>query len=80
MPEFNYDRDRIEESLQFIAGEIKEYESEYASKKFNNYQEDKKLMDRTVENFLTVLIEVLRNGACTRSYRSGKLRRSACFV
>jgi len=61
MPEFNYARGRIGESLQFITGEIKEFESEYASKKFNNYQEDKKLqklMDRTVENILTALIEV----------------------
>ena len=61
MPEFNYARGRIEESLQFITGEIKEFESEYASKMFNNYQEDKKLqklMDRTVENILTALIEV----------------------
>ena len=61
MPEFNYARGRIGESLQFITEEIKEFESEYASKKFNNYQEDKKLqklMDRTVENILTALIEV----------------------
>ena len=61
MPEFNYARGRIGESLQFITGEIKEFESEYASKMFNNYQEDKKLqklMDRTVENILTALIEV----------------------
>ena len=61
MPEFNYARGRIEESLQFITGEIKEFESEYANKMFNNYQEDKKLqklMDRTVENILTALIEV----------------------
>jgi len=61
MPEFNYARGRIGESLQFITGEIKEFESEYANKKFNNYQEDKKLqklMDRTVENILTALIEI----------------------
>ena len=61
MPEFNYARGRIGESLQFITGEIKEFESEYASKMFNNYQEDKKLqklMDRTVENILTALIEI----------------------
>ena len=61
MPEFNYAKGRIEESLQFITGEIKEFELEYASKKFNNYQEDKKLqklMDRTVENILTALIEI----------------------
>ena len=61
MPEFNYARGRIEESLQFITGEIKEFESEYANKMFNNYQEDKKLqklMDRTVENILTALVEI----------------------
>jgi len=61
MPEFNYARGRIGESLQFITEEIKEFESEYASKKFNNYQEDKKLqklMDRTVENILTALVEI----------------------
>jgi len=61
MPEFNYARGRIGESLQFITGEIKEFESEYASKMFNNYQEDKKLqklMDRTVENILTALVEI----------------------
>ncbi len=61
MPEFSYARGRISESLQFITGEIKEFESEYASKKFSHYQEDKKLqklMDRTVENILTALIEV----------------------
>ena len=61
MPEFNYARGRIGESLQFITEEIKEFESEYANKMFNNYQEDKKLqklMDRTVENILTALIEV----------------------
>ena len=28
MPEFNYARGRIEESLQFITGEIKEFELE----------------------------------------------------
>ena len=61
MPEFNYARGRIGESLQFITGEIKEFESEYANKMFNNYQEDKKLqklMDRTVENILTALVEI----------------------
>ena len=61
MPEFNYARGRIGESLQFITEEIKEFESEYANKMFNNYQEDKKLqklMDRTVENILTALVEI----------------------
>ena len=80
MPEFNYDRDRIEESLQFIAGKLRNMSQNTPVRSLIIIKRTKKLMDRTVENFLTVLIEVLRNGACTRSYRSGKLRRSACFV
>ncbi|MBM4064320.1 MAG: DUF86 domain-containing protein [Planctomycetes bacterium] len=61
MPEFKYAKGRIGESLQFITEEIKEFESEYANKTLREYQEDKKLqklMDRTVENILTALIEV----------------------
>lgn len=61
MPEFKYAKGRISESLQFIAGEIKEFEEEYSSKTWTDYQKDKKvqkLMDRTVENILTALIEV----------------------
>ena len=60
MPEFNA-RGRIAEPLQFVAGEIKEFENEYISKTWTDYQGDKKiqkLMDRTVENILTALIEV----------------------
>jgi uncharacterized protein YutE (UPF0331/DUF86 family) len=61
MPEFRYARGRIEESLQFLTEEIKEFNLEYADKTLQMYQEDKKLqklMDRTVENILTALIEV----------------------
>lgn len=61
MPEFRYARGRIEESLQFLTEEIKEFNLEYADKTLHVYQEDKKLqklMDRTVENILTALIEV----------------------
>ena len=61
MPEFKYARGRIGESLQFITEEIKEFESEYANKTLREYQEDKKLqklMDRTVENILTALIDI----------------------
>jgi len=61
MPEFKYARGRINESLQFIAGEIKEFEQEYSSKTWKDYQQDsklQKLIDRTVENILTALIEV----------------------
>jgi len=61
MPEFRYARGRINESLQFIAGEMKEFEQEYSSKTWKDYEQDsklQKLIDRTVENILTALIEV----------------------
>ena len=61
MPEFRYARGRIAESVQFLTGEIKEFQSDYANKTLSDYQEDsklQKLMDRTVENILTALIEV----------------------
>lgn len=61
MAEFNYAKGRIIESIQFISEEIKEFEQEYASKTWQEYQMDRKLqklMDRTVENILTALIEV----------------------
>jgi uncharacterized protein YutE (UPF0331/DUF86 family) len=61
MSEFRYARGRIEESIQFLTEEIKEFHSDYADKSLSDYREDKKLqklMDRTVENILTALIEV----------------------
>jgi uncharacterized protein YutE (UPF0331/DUF86 family) len=61
MPEFKYAKGRITESLQFIAIELKEFEQDYASKTWQDYQKDKKLqklIDRTVENILTTLIEI----------------------
>jgi uncharacterized protein YutE (UPF0331/DUF86 family) len=61
MAEFTYAKGRINESLQFISKEMKEFELEYASKTWEEYQKDnklQKLMDRTVENILTALIEV----------------------
>lgn len=61
MPEFRYAVGRIIESLQFISQEIKEFDEDYVSKTWEDYQKDKKLqklMDRTVENILTALIEV----------------------
>jgi uncharacterized protein YutE (UPF0331/DUF86 family) len=64
MPEYRYAKGRIAESLQFIAEEMQEFEKEYSTKTWQEYQKDKKLqklMDRTVENILTALIEV--NGA-----------------
>jgi len=61
MPEFNYAKGRITDSLQFIATEIKEFEQDYSTKSWKGYKEDRKLqklMDRTVENIFTALIEI----------------------
>jgi hypothetical protein len=61
MPEFSYAKGRILESIQFISEEMKEFQEDYAGKAWQEYQADRKLqklMDRTVENSLTALIEV----------------------
>lgn len=61
MAEFSYAKGRIGDSLQFIAGEISEFDKEYSDKTWQEYQKDvklQKLMERTVENILTALIEV----------------------
>lgn len=61
MPEFQYARGRIGDSIQYMSEEMKEFDMEYANKSWQDYQNDKKLqklMDRTVENILTALIEV----------------------
>lgn len=76
MPEFPYAKGRIPESLQFISEEMVEFETEYADKTWSDYQKDKKLqklMDRTVENILTALIEVsgtilVEKGIAVESY------------
>ena len=61
MSEYRYARGRIAESIQFISQELKEFKDEYSNKTWTDYQENKKLqklIDRTVENILTALIEV----------------------
>jgi len=61
MVEFRYARGRIAESVQYISEEMREFDDEYADRSWQAYREDKKLqklMDRTVENILTALIEV----------------------
>ena len=61
MPEFKYAKGRVAESIQYLSEEIREFESEYADKTWRDYQDDKKLqklVDRTVENILTALIEI----------------------
>lgn len=61
MPDFTYAKGRVGESLQFISQEMMEFSLEYAAKTWGDYHGDKKLqklMDRTVENILTALIEI----------------------
>lgn len=61
MPEFKYARGRIADSIRFISTEMKEFQEDYARKTRKDYQIDRKLqklMDRTVENILTALIEI----------------------
>lgn len=61
MAEFTYAKGRTSETLQFISQEMKEFEENYANKSWKDYQEDtrlQKLIDRTVENILTALIEL----------------------
>jgi uncharacterized protein YutE (UPF0331/DUF86 family) len=84
MPEFRYAAGRIAESVKFLSEEIREFDAEYASKSWKDYQKDKKiqkLMDRTVENILTALIELCgtvlaEEGIGVDSY-SEALRKSA---
>jgi len=61
MPEIRYATGRIAESIRFLTEEIREFNEEYANRSWKDYQDDKKiqkLMDRTVENLSTALIEV----------------------
>ena len=61
MPECRYSRGRILDSVRFISEEVREFEEEYSNKSRNEYENDRKLqklIDRTVENILTALIEV----------------------
>jgi uncharacterized protein YutE (UPF0331/DUF86 family) len=61
MGEYKYAKGRIAGSIQFISAEMREFEEEYADKQKGEYEGDKKLqklIDRTVENILTALIEV----------------------
>ena len=60
MVDFQYAKGRIEESIDFISNEIEEFEKDYAAKDWKEYKQDnklQKLIDRTVENILTALIE-----------------------
>src|SRR3989339_1389635 len=84
MVEFSYAKGRIADSLQFILQEIKEFEVEYNNKSWEQYHKDskiQKLMDRTVENILTALLEVggtilAEKGIATENYKE-VLRKTA---
>ena len=61
MPEYHYAKGRILESVQYISKEMKEFNDDYADKEWSEYHDNtklQKLMDRTVENILTALIEI----------------------
>jgi uncharacterized protein YutE (UPF0331/DUF86 family) len=61
MPEFRYAGGRILESIQYMSEELAEFQNDYAGRTLKEYQADRKLqklIDRTVENVLTALIEV----------------------
>lgn len=76
MPEFSYARGRILDSLRYLTEEMREFQDDYAAKTWQDYQTDRKLqklIDRTVENILTALIEICgafltEEGIATDSY------------
>ena len=77
MPEFRYAKGRILDSIRFITEEVKEFEKEYENRSRREYEDDRKLqklVDRTVENILTAMIEVCgtyltEEGIPVESYR-----------
>ena len=61
MADFHYAKGRIEESIEFITKEMEEFEKDYTAKDWKEYKKDnklQKLIDRTVENILTALVEI----------------------
>src|SRR3989304_8676901 len=87
MPEFRYAHGRIVDSIRYLSEEMKEFQDDYADRPWQDYQKDKKLqklIDRTVENILTALIEVCgafltKQGIAAESY-SDALRKAACLL
>ncbi|MDY7033319.1 MAG: HepT-like ribonuclease domain-containing protein [Thermodesulfobacteriota bacterium] len=79
-----YAKRRIAESILFISKEMKEFEEDYLNKTWQDYKDDtklQKLMDRTVENILTALIEasgssLAEEGIAAESY-SDVLKKAA---
>lgn len=87
MPEYHYAKGRIAASVQFISEEMREFEAEYSKISTKDYAGDKKLqklMDRTVENILTALVEVCgtllaEQGIAAESYAEAVKKCAAFF-
>lgn len=95
MVEYKYAEGRVAQSVQFILQEMTEFECDYANKRWEDYNRDtklQKLMERTVENILTALIEVAgtalaKEGLSAENYsevmeeagRFYKLNKSECL-
>lgn len=61
MPELRYAQGRILDSLRYLSEEMREFQEDYIEKTWQDYKSDRKLqklIDRTVENILTALIEI----------------------
>lgn len=84
MVEFRYARGRIVDSIRYLSEEMREFQDDYADCTWQDYQTDRKLqklIDRTVENILTALIEVCgafltQRGIAAESYGDA-LRKAA---
>ncbi len=61
MADFQYAKGRIEESIDFITKEMEEFQKDYSATDWKEYKQNnklQKLIDRTVENILSALIEI----------------------
>ena len=60
MADYKYAEGRIIDSVQFILREMAEFDEDYADKDWKEYNSDtklQKLIERTVENILTAMLE-----------------------
>lgn len=60
MVDYKYAEGRIVDSVQFILREMAEFDKDYADKDWKEYNSDtklQKLIERTVENILTAMLE-----------------------
>lgn len=76
MVEYKYAEGRVVDSVQFILREMAEFDKDYADKDWKEYNGDtklQKLIERTVENILTAMVEIAgtllaREGIAAESY------------